>query len=70
MNAREFFDLVAKMRKAQDLYFYLKKNSANKAEIGQAFRIAKNLEGKVDDEVARVKNILANSNKMILTPET
>lgn len=47
MNAREFFYLVANMRRAQTEYF--RERSQKK------LRVCKVLEREVDDEIARVK---------------
>lgn len=47
MNAREFFYLVANMRRAQRDYFA--------ARSPERLRAARYLEGEVDREIARVK---------------
>lgn len=49
MNAREFFFLVAEMRDAQRRYF--------KDRDQAVLRAARKLEGLVDYEIARVKQI-------------
>lgn len=51
MNAREFFYLVADMRRTQREYF--------KTRDQQTLRAARALEGDVDREIARVKALLA-----------
>lgn len=50
MNAREFFYLVAEMRDAQKRYF--------KDRDQVVLRAARKLEGLVDAEIRRVKEIL------------
>lgn len=50
MNAREFFYLVAEMRDAQSRYF--------KNRDQTVLRAARKLEGLVDAEIRRVKEIL------------
>ena len=55
MNARQFFDLVSQMRDAQKEYFRTKKQSTLKKSI--------ELEKQVDDEILRVKIILAKTKK-------
>lgn len=50
MNAREFFYLVADMRRTQREYF--------KTRDQQTLRAARALEGDVDREIARVKALL------------
>lgn len=50
MNAREFFFLVAEMRDAQARYF--------KDRDQTVLRAARKLEGLVDAEIRRVKEIL------------
>ncbi len=50
MNAREFFYLVAQMRQAQREYFAERSS--------QALRKARALEGDVDREISRVKDIV------------
>lgn len=51
MNAREFFYLVAQMRTAQQEYF--------KTRNGVDLRRARYLEGCVDTEIRRVKEIVS-----------
>lgn len=53
MNAREFFYLVAQMRSAQKEYFKVR------SELN--LRRARFLEGEVDREIRRVKDILGDS---------
>lgn len=50
MNAREFFYLVAQMREAQKSYFSTKDPLV--------FRAARKLENEVDHEIARVRQIV------------
>lgn len=50
MNAREFFFLVSNMRQAQNTYF--------KTRDQRDLRAARRLEGEVDAEIRRVKEIL------------
>ena len=50
MNAREFFDTVAKMRHAQDQYF--------KTRSKEWLIESKGLEKKVDDEIRRVNALI------------
>lgn len=50
MNAREFFYLVAEMRQAQKNYF--------KTRDQQTLRAARALEGDIDREIARVKEVI------------
>lgn len=50
MNAREFFDLVSSMRKAQKEYFASRSQSA--------LKISKQLEREVDKEIERVETIV------------
>ena len=50
MTSREFFYLVANMRKAQAEYFATKDR--------MVFRAARRLENEVDAEVRRVKHIM------------
>ena len=51
MNAREFFDIVAKMRHAQKQYF--------KTRLAEWLIESKDLEKKVDAEISRVNAVLA-----------
>lgn len=51
MNAREFFFLVANMREAQKNYFAGRQQNV--------LRAARKLEIEVDQEIARVKDLLA-----------
>lgn len=50
MNAREFFDLVSEMRKAQKDYFKTRRTGS--------LNMSKQLEKQVDDEIRRVNDIL------------
>ena len=47
MNAQQFFNLVVQVRDAQNKYF--------RTRSGQALNEARNLERKLDAEIARVK---------------
>lgn len=51
MNAREFFYLVSRMRKAQQDYFNSRES--------YLLRVCKALEREVDEEIARVNNVLS-----------
>ena len=53
MNAREFFYLVSEMRTAQKEYF--------KTRDQVKLRVCRALENQVDDEIYRVKALMANS---------
>ncbi len=55
MNAREFFDNVVLMRKYQREY------SRSNGKDKEALRYAKDLEGKIDREIARVQHVLKES---------
>ena len=55
MNAREFFDTVAKMRHAQKQYF--------KTRSTEWLIESKELEKKVDDEIRRVTSLFPNIEK-------
>lgn len=55
MNAREFFDTVAKMREAQKSYFRTRSKSS--------LEKSKELEKKVDDEIRRVTSLFPNIEK-------
>ena len=55
MNAREFFDTVAKMRHAQKQYF--------KTRSREWLIESKELEKKVDDEIRRVTSLFPNIEK-------
>lgn len=58
MKPKEFFDLVADMRKAQKEYFKTPA-SAYKAKQ-EALSKSKKLEKQVDDEITRVEKILVD----------
>lgn len=62
MNARQFFELVSEMRYAQQNYFNLRKQQADKVAIRQALDYSISLEGKVDAEIFRVNNIINQQN--------
>lgn len=53
MNHREFFYLVANMREAQKAYFQNRQQNV--------LRACKKLEQEVDEEIARVRAIVADS---------
>lgn len=55
MNAKEFFYLVSQMRQAQSEYFRTRDQAT--------LRRARALEGDVDDEIARVKAIIAEGER-------
>ena len=57
MNARQFFDLVQEMRKAQRNYFAMRK-SADLVAKKQALQRSMELEAQVDGEISRVNEIL------------
>lgn len=52
MNAKEFFELVAKMRKAQKDYFATRTT--------EALFLSKRLEREVDAEIQRVDDVVNN----------
>lgn len=58
MNAKEFFDTVAKMRSAQKAYFTLRKQGADQTRVRQALQHSISLENQVDREISRVNEIL------------
>lgn len=53
MNAREFFYLVCQMRAAQQEYFRTREQLT--------LRAARKLEGEVDREIKRVREVLSQS---------
>lgn len=55
MNAREFFYLVSNMREAQRNYFATRQQNV--------LRACRKLENEVDDEIARVKDIINRTEK-------
>lgn len=55
MTAKEFFYLVSQMRQAQSEYF--------RTRDQVTLRRARALEGDVDDEIARVKAIIAEGER-------
>lgn len=57
MNARDFFNIVARMRQNQKDYF--------KTRSPESLRKSKELEKQVDDEIARVVKIMSDK-QMIL----
>jgi len=56
MNAKQFYDLVVKMRQTQREYF--------KTRSKQVLEESKRLEKQVDDEIARVTSILSEQKKL------
>ena len=64
MNARQFFDLVSSMRSAQKEYFALRKEKADQTTVKEALRHSPDLEGKVDREIERVREILLRQNQL------
>lgn len=61
MNAREFFFLVSNMRQAQTTYF--------RTRDQKDLRTARYLEGEVDAEIRRVKDILEDQTNEIRRDE-
>ena len=59
MKPREFFDLVAEMRLAQQNYFAMRKSSDTVAKK-QALQYSIDLEQRVDAEISRVNEVLRN----------
>jgi hypothetical protein len=61
MNAKQFFDLTVKVRKAQKDYFAARKrrgyNAASKEELQSLLDISRNLERALDAEIERVCKI-------------
>ena len=61
MNAKQFFDLTAKVRKAQKDYFAARKrrgyNAASPEELKSLLEISKGLESQLDEEIERVRRI-------------
>lgn len=62
MTPREFFYLVASMRAAQISYYASRRNHDSPDEQQRKLRACKALEGDVDKEIYRVKQITDNSN--------
>lgn len=60
MNSREFFEKVAEMRIQQKAFF---KARPQTDERKAAFHESKRLEAEIDNEIARVRGILANQQK-------
>lgn len=54
MNPKEFFEKVVKMREAQKNYF--------KTRSSMALQLSKRLEKEIDDEIARVNQVINKSN--------
>jgi len=57
MSPRQFFDLVAQMRSAQQSYFAIRKSN-DKVAKKQALQYSIELEAQVDAEINRVHEIL------------
>ncbi|MBP3768421.1 MAG: hypothetical protein J6I31_09130 [Prevotella sp.] len=57
MSPRQFFDLVAQMRSAQQSYFAIRKSNDQVAKK-QALQYSIELEAQVDAEINRVHEIL------------
>ena len=57
MSPRQFFDLVAQMRSAQQIYFAIRKSNDQVAKK-QALQYSIELEAQVDAEINRVHEIL------------
>ena len=61
MNAKQFFDLTAKVRNAQKDYFAARKrrghNAASKEELNALLAVSRNLESQLDAEIERVNQI-------------
>lgn len=61
MNAKQFFDLTVKVRKAQKDYFAARKrrgyNAASNEELQSLLDISRNLERELDAEIERVCKI-------------
>lgn len=55
MNAKEFFDLTASMRKAQKLYFSTPAQAYSAKQ--EALKTSKRLEAQIDAEIKRVEEI-------------
>lgn len=58
MNAKQFFDLTAKVRNAQKDYFAARKrrgyNAASKEELNALLAVSLNLESQLDTEIERI----------------
>lgn len=61
MNAKQFFDLTAKVRKAQKDYFAARKrrgyNAESTNELKNLLATSKSLENQLDKEIERVMQI-------------
>lgn len=60
MNAKDFFNLVEQMRQNQKDYF--------KTRSTESLRKSKELEKKVDDEIARVNKIMSEKQMNLFEP--
>ena len=58
MNARQFFDLVVKMRKAQNDYFASRKRKDPWEESNILKDISRDIERQVDAEIERVSKLI------------
>lgn len=61
MNAREFYIVVKKMRKAQKEYFH--------SRTARSLNESKALEAVIDDEIDRVEGIMRGKRELRLFPE-
>ena len=57
MTPKEFFDLVVKMRKAQNDYFTSRKRNAPWEESNALKEISKGYEKQIDAEIERVRKL-------------
>ena len=65
MKPREFFDLVAEMRLAQQNYYAIRKSNDAVAKK-QALQYSIELERRVDAEIARVNDVLRRQSSTII----
>lgn len=59
MTARQFFDLVVEMRKAQKKYFKLRREGASKDVCDEAKNYSIGIERQIDAEITRVQKVLS-----------
>lgn len=64
MTSREFFYLVASMRAAQISYYASRRNHESPDDQQRKLRACKALEGDVDNEIYRVKQIIDSNEKV------
>lgn len=64
MTPREFFYLVASMRAAQISYYASRRNHESPDDQQRKLRACKALEGDVDNEIYRVKQIIDSNEKV------